>query len=322
MTPPSGSPPPTRAGWRRPPRLRAGDRVAVVAPSGPVSRPALERGLRELRGLGLRPEHDAGIGERHLFLAGTDDRRRAEWERAWSDPEIRGVFAARGGAGCDRLLPLPALAAARARPRVFCGFSDLTFAHAALGRERLVSFYGPLVAWDLARGGGTAGGYDAALFRRLLCAAEPGGVVAPDGAYARRGGVAEGRLDGGCLSLLAACAGTPEAPDFRDAIVVLEDEKEAPYRVDRFLRQLRRAGAFAGARGVVLGEFPECGSTPPDTTTVQQVLAEFFADFPGPVVGDFPVGHTRRANLTVPLGTWARLDGDAGALEMLEPAVD
>jgi muramoyltetrapeptide carboxypeptidase len=116
--------------------------------------------------------------------------------------------------------------------------------------------------------------------------------------------------------------GTPEAPDFRDAIVVLEDEKEAPYRLDRFLRHLRRAGALAEARGVVLGEFPECEPTAPDTTTAQQVLEEFFADFPGPVVWGFPVGHTARPSLTIPLGTWARLDGGGRRLELLEPAVD
>lgn len=322
MDPPSGNPGLTRAGWRRPPRLRAGDRVAVVAPSGPVPHPALERGLRELRRLGLRPEHGEDLFARHLFLAGPDARRRAEWERVWSDPEIHAVLAARGGAGCCRLLPLPALAAARDRPRVFCGFSDLTYAHAALGRERLVSFYGPMVAWDLARGADAPGGYDADLFRRLLFEGEPGGEVAPEGAETLRPGAAEGRLAGGCLSLLAACLGTPEAPDFRDAVVVLEDEKEAPYRLDRFLRHLRRAGAFTGARGVVLGEFPECEPTPPDTTTAQQVLEEFFADFPGPVARGFPVGHTGRPNLTIPLGTWARLDGGARRLEMLEPAVD
>jgi muramoyltetrapeptide carboxypeptidase len=319
MASPAGSARATRAGWIRPPRLAPGDRVAVIAPASPVPRTDLERGAAELARHGLRPEWDDGLFERHLFLAGTDARRRAEWERALVDPEIRGVFAARGGAGSYRLLPAPdgLAAAVRSRPRVFCGFSDLTFLHAALGRQRVVSFYGPMVAWDLAR----TGGYDEPLFRRLLFGAEPGGALAPAGVEALRPGRAEGPLVGGCLSLLSASAGTPEALDATGAIVLIEDEQEAPYRLDRFLHHLRRSGALAGARGVVLGEFPQCEPSPPDDTSARQVMAEFFADFPGPVVWGFPAGHTRRANLTLPLGTWARLDGDAGSLELAEPAV-
>jgi muramoyltetrapeptide carboxypeptidase len=319
MTAPGASPRTSRAGWTLPPRLAPGDRVAVVAPSGPVPRPALERGAAELGSYGLRAEWDEGLFARHGFRAGPDERRRAEWERAWADPRIRGVFAARGGAGSYRLLPAAdaARAAMRDHPRVFCGFSDLTYLHAALGRERMVSFHGPMVAWDLARDGG----YDAALFRRLLFDAEPGGALAPEGVETLRAGSAEGRLAGGCLSLLSTCVGTPEAPDFAGTILVLEDEQEAPYRLDRFLHHLRRSGALAGVRGVVLGEYPQCEPTPPDTTTARQVMAEFFADFPGPVVWGFPAGHTRRANLTLPLGTWARLDGGAGCLELVEPAV-
>lgn len=299
--------------------------MAVIAPSGPVPREALELGARELERLGLRPRWEEGLLEKHWFFAGEDARRRREWERAWQDPEIRGVFAARGGGGACRLLPLEpspeATAVGNGDARVFCGFSDLTFLHAVLQARRRVSFYGPMVAWDVARGDGAPGGYDADLFRRLLFEAEAGGKISPAGVEALRPGVAEGRLAGGCLSLLSVCVGTPEAFDLRDTILVLEDEMEAPYRLDRYLHHLRRSGSLAGVRGVVLGEFPDCPPTPPDTTTAEQVLADFFSDFPGPVVRGFPVGHTRRPNLTIPLGTWARLDAGAGSLELLEPAV-
>jgi muramoyltetrapeptide carboxypeptidase len=314
------STPETRSGWLRPPRLRAGDRVRIVAPSGPIPRRALEAGARELARLGLRVEWDEGIFERHLFFAGSDSRRRAEWDAAWSDSTSAGIIAARGGSGASRLLPWASLDAARRRPRVFSGFSDMTFLHGALSSRRMVSFYGPMVAWDLARGDGAPGGYDAALFRRLLLEGAPGGTLAPPGAETLCPGTAEGRLAGGCLSLLSACAGTPEAPDHEGALVILEDEKETPYRIDRFLHHLRRSGAFAGARGIVLGEFPECESEAPETTTVRDVLADFFSDFPGPVVWRFPIGHTRGVNLTIPLGTWARLDGDSGRLDLMEEA--
>src|SRR5262245_15343514 len=239
-------------GWRLPPRLRPGDTIAVVAPSGPVPRAALEAGLAELERLGLRPAWDPSLLERWLFYAGSDERRRAEFERAFSDPDAAGVIAARGGGGAARLLPLPFLDKLDGRPRAFSGFSDLTFLHQAFQSRKIVSFYGPMVAWDLARGDGAEGGYDGALFRRLLLNGEPGGVVTPGGVEVLRSGRAEGRLAGGCLSLLSACVGTAETPDWGGAIVVLEDESEFPHRVDRFLHHLRRAGSFQGARGVVL----------------------------------------------------------------------
>lgn len=271
--------------------------------------------------MGLRPRWGDDLFARDGFLAGDDARRRAEWERAWRDPEVRAVIVARGGAGSYRLLPTAVLDEAVKQPRIFCGFSDPTFLHAELQTRRLVTFYGPMVAWDLAKGAGQPGGYDGDLFERLLLRGEPGGTLVAPGALPLRAGVAEGRLAGGCLSLISATLGTAEAPDFDGAIVVLEDEKETPYRLDRFLHHLRRAGAFRAARGIALGDFPQCEAEHPGTPSARQVIADFFSDFEGPVVWGFPIGHTAGINWTVPLGTWARLDGDGAQLEMLEPAV-
>ena len=306
--------------WVRAPRLRSGDRIVVIAPSGPVPQAALEAGAQEMRRLGLVPEWNDSLFDRRMFFAGTDARRQDEIERAFSDRDCAGVFAARGGGGAARLLPLRSLDAMAARPRVFSGFSDITYLHQALAKRHLVSFYGPMVAWDLAKGDGAPGGYDGVLFRRLLFEGEPGGSLSPPGVESLRPGRGEGRLLGGCLSLLSACVGTTVAPDFDGAIVLLEDENETPNRVERFLTHLKQAGAFAGARGFVLGDFPGCDPKPGTTTTVREVLEDFFADFAGPVCGGFPVGHTARPNLTMPLGTQARLDAGSGVLELLEPA--
>jgi len=314
------SAPSSGSDWHRPPRLRAGDTVRIVAPSGPIPRGPLESGVRELERLGLRGQWDPKILDRHMFLAGPDARRLAEWDAAWLATDVAGILAARGGSGVSRLLTWKSLDLIRSEPRVFCGFSDLTFFHAALASRQMVSFYGPMVAWDMARGNNVPGGYDAGLFQRLVMEGKPGGTVAPPGAETLRPGVAQGRLMGGCLSLLSTCVGTPEALQFDGALVVLEDEKEAPYRIDRYLHHLRRGGAFTGARGIVLGEFPECEPEAGDSTTVRDVLLDFFGDFPGPVLWRFPIGHTRGVNLTIPLGTKARLDGGSRVLDLVEEA--
>ena len=259
--------------------------------------------------------------ERTGYLAGSVDRRRREWVEAWLRPENRAILAARGGAGANQLLPLDDADLPNDRRPVFSGFSDLTYLHAALARRRRVTFYGPMVAWDIARGDASPGGYDAELFHRLLFSGEPGGVLAPTGMRTIRPGAAEGRLAGGCLSLLSAMWGTPEEPDLQDTVLVLEDEKESPYRIERFLVQLQRGGAFESVRAVVLGEFPDCAPHPPGSATALEVCSRFFADFPGPVLWNVPIGHTARPNLTIPLGTAARVDGEAGSIELLEPAV-
>jgi muramoyltetrapeptide carboxypeptidase len=310
----------TRSGFLRPKRLAEGDRVAVVAPSGPVPEHALEAGASVLRGMGLRPEWSAGLLARHGYFAGEDSRRREEWEQAWRDPQTHGIIAARGGTGAARLLPLAALDDPGVEHKVFCGFSDLTFLHAALQARRRVSFYGPMVAWDLARGADQPGGFDRRSFEHLLLAGEPGGKLVATGAAALRGGRAEGRLAGGCLSLISATIGTSEAPSFDGAIVVLEDEKEASYRIDRYLDHLRRSGALRGARAIALGQFPDCPPEFVGAPSALEIAREFFDDFPGPVLWGLPIGHTNGSNWTIPLGTWAALDAGASCLDLLEPA--
>lgn len=308
------------AGWKLPKRLANGDQVAIIAPSSPVPKKDLERGCEELRRYNLIPAWGEDLLARTRLVAGSPARRREEWRTAWEDPENRGIFAARGGMGAASLLPLEVSREEDLPPPVFSGYSDLTYLHAILQRQRIVSFYGPMVSLEFAKGSDEDGGYESESFRRQLIDGEPGGLLSPVGAVGVREGRAEGRLAGGCLSLLSTLWGTPEQPDLDGAILLLEDEEELPYRVERFLHHLRRGGAFENLSGVLLGEFPRCEPDRRGGPTVAETIQEFFDDFPGPVVWGFPVGHTLRPMITIPLGCRARLDGNAATLELLEPA--
>ncbi|MGH3098657.1 MAG: S66 peptidase family protein [Streptosporangiales bacterium] len=300
------------AGTRtRPPRLREGDRVAVVAPSGPVEAAALDAGCAWLRGLGL----DVVVGEhayaRDRYVAGDDEGRAADLQRAWCDPGVRGVICARGGYGCGLLLPLldwDRLAAAE--PKLLHGSSDITALHAAFARRLgLVTMFGPMVAGALIAGA-TPDPESRDAASAAWFSSEP---VALRG-KALRGGCAGGPVVGGNLSLLAAAAGTPYAgPPARGAIAVLEDVGEAPYRVDRMLTQLLQAGWFDGVAGIVLGDWTDCGD-------VAGTLAERLGSLGVTVLDGVHVGHGR-PQLTVPLGIEADLDADAGTLTFREPAL-
>lgn len=290
----------------RPAPLRPGDRVAVVAPASPVRFPdRLTAGVELLSSWGLEPVRMPSLSAAHGFLAGTDEVRLADLNAAWRDPAIRGVVCARGGYGCQRLTDDLDLDAVRADPKVFVGFSDATALHLALGRAGLVTFHGPTAEWNAARTGGAA----AASLRRALTDPAPVGALSGPGVRTLRAGRASGPLVGGNLSMVSASVGTPDEPDTTGALLLLEDVGERPYRVDRMLRQLRRAGLADRAAGLVFGEFVDCEETRPRRAShsLEAVLAEFAAEVGLPAVAGLPVGHGP-GQLTVPLGATTELD--------------
>lgn len=295
--------------WVRPARLREGDRVRIVAPSGPVDADRLAAGCDTLRRLGLEVELADHVRDRTGFLAGADADRAHDLQRAWCDPDVRAVLCARGGYGAMRVLArLDWTALRAARPKILFGSSDVTALHAAFGRRLGVTTgFGPMVAGALAEP--TPVEIDhlrAALF----------GLPAPVRAAATyAAGRARGRLVGGNLALLASLTGTPFAPPAaRGRIVVLEDVDEAPYRVDRMLTQLLLAGWFDGVAGVVLGSWTSCGPE----AEVEAVLRDRLEPLGVPIVAGVALGHGR-PQLTIELGGLVELDADAGTLTPLEP---
>jgi muramoyltetrapeptide carboxypeptidase len=297
-------------------RLRAGDRVAVVAPAGPVAAPGLDAGLAVLRSWGLEVvegEHLRGTHERLGYLAAGDAARARDLARAWSDPDVTAVLCARGGYGAQRIVDLldwPALALAG--PKVLVGFSDITALHRAFAaRLGLATIHGPSVT-SLATGDRESRDH----LRSMLFDPVPGTTLTPAPARTLVGGHAEGVLVGGNLALLAADVGTGSSLSSAGSIVVLEEVGEAPYRVDRLLTQLLRAGWFDGARGIVVGAFTDCGAA----ADLHEVLVDRLAPLGLPTVLDAPFGHAAR-NLAFPFGVPAVLDADAGTLVLRSPAL-
>jgi muramoyltetrapeptide carboxypeptidase len=289
--------------------------AAVVAPSGPVDRRLLDRGVEALESLGLRVRVSPHVLDRDGFLAGVDADRARDLHEAWCDRDVAAVVCARGGYGAQRVLPLLDWAAmASADPKVLLGASDITALHDAFAvRLGVATLFGPMPA-GVPLGGErrdepTYAGLAATLF-------EPERVqaLAPAGLRTVVPGRARGRVVGGTLTLLAASCGTPYARPAAGAIVVLEDVGEPPYRLDRCLTQLLQAGWFDGVRGVVLGTWEGCG--PDGEATVARRLGELGV----PVAAGLGFGHGA-SQLTVPLGVEAALDADAGSLRYAQPAL-
>jgi muramoyltetrapeptide carboxypeptidase len=307
----------------KPAALRDGDAVAIVAPASNLKADYLARGVAELERLGFRARYEPGILDKTRYTAGDDRRRAAELTRAFADPEIKAVWAARGGYGSMRLFNLLDEDLIGRRPKIFIGYSDMTALSLYFYRRfGWVTFHGPMAAKDLAGG---EEHYDRETLIKAITGASPLGEIRSNKTemlHRGAGGRVTGRLLGGCLSLIAAMMGAPDELDTRGSILFLEDTATRPYAIDRMLQQLKLAGKFEGVRGMVFGEMTDCVQHADQGYRIEDVLAECTADLNVPVMFGLPSGHSSRGNLTLPLGVTATLDADRGALSVDEAAVE
>ncbi|WNI18611.1 S66 peptidase family protein [Actinacidiphila sp. ITFR-21] len=313
----SGARPAPAPGLTRPRRLVRGDRIGVVAPSGPVSREQLKAGLDILRGWGLEPVVAPHVLAEHpaRYLAGGDRERAADLLAAWCDPTLAAVLCARGGYGAQRMVDLVDWAAMRAAPpKAFIGYSDITALHEAFAtRLGVATLHGPMAATETFCVDGPTQDH----LRRTLFTPERELTLAPPSARTLLPGRAEGVTLGGCASLLAAGLGTPDARrSAAGGILLLEDVGEEAYRLDRVLTQLLRSGWLDGVAGVVLGSWEDCGPY----EEIRALALDRFGGLGVPVVEEFGFGHCSSA-LTMPLGVPAVLNADAATLTLKVPAL-
>jgi len=307
----------------KPPALRPGDLIGVVAPASNIKPELLAEGCRELERLGFRTLYRPGITTSYRYFAGTVERRAAEFLEMVRNPEVRAIFCARGGYGSGRIIPYLEPELLRANPKIINGSSDITALLALLDRNGLAGFHGPMVATAIRQGDA---GYDRSLLLDVMRGKRVRFPLA--GTQVLRPGAAEGRLIGGCLTLVLATLGTAYEIDTEDSILVLEDQDTKPYQVDRMLTQLLQAGKLDTVRGFVFGEMLNCMQHTDQGYSLEDVVMDVLGDTAVPILYGFPTGHTSRANVIVPFGVRARvklegLDGPGAdsVFELLEPAV-
>jgi muramoyltetrapeptide carboxypeptidase len=304
----------------KPLALSPGSVVTLVSPGFPSDARSVARGMAELRRLGWIPRRVALKERPDGYFAASARGRAAEFSAALRHARSDAVISVRGGYGSAEILET--LAVARAlRCKLLIGFSDITSVQVFLW-QRLgwITLYGPMAAAGFDGGAGKRHGYDAASLASAVSVTRGGWQIPLRGRALVRGS-ATGRVLGGCITLLETTLGTPWEFDARGAILVLEDRGVRPYQLDRMLLHLRQAGKFKGVRGIVLGEFPDAGSTRAGVT-IFDVCRRRLGDLGVPIVFGAPIGHTPRPMLTIPLGVRARLDASGeGRLDILEPAV-
>lgn len=303
----------------RPPALRKGDKVALIAPASSFNREGFLAGCERLRQMGYEPVYSQDIFDRDIYFAGSAERRTRELNEFWQREDIRALVCIRGGYGSNYLLEQLDFDLISRQPKILVGCSDITTLVTAIhDRTGLVTFHGPMVAKDLA-----GGRFDLSSWNNCLS-----GVTAWElptrGIEVLRPGRARAKLYGGCLSMLVASLGTPFEIETEDTILFIEDVAEKPYRIDRMLMQLRLAGKLEGVRGFVFGEMLDCLPPKGESYTLQQVIMRVLEPYKVPVVFGLRSGHVSGGNVTLPIGVQVevRAGGEGVEFRVLTPATN
>ncbi len=290
-----------------PPFLKNGETIGLVAPAGPVIKEEeFAAGVHLLKEMGFEVKYQRDILRREGYLAGSDKARLDEMYDMWRDPQVKALLAVRGGYGSLRLMEHFDFDLMRQQAKMFIGFSDLTVLLNSISQScGLVTFHGPMLT-TLAKSDSET---QAAFFD--LLAGRHGNKVKFKGVEILQGGSSQGHLIGGNLTNLAHLIGTPYEPQWQNAILLLEDIGEAPYRIDRLLTHLRASGKLRELNGILLGSFSDCG----EPEHIWQRTLELAAEYDYPIWARLPVGHGKQ-NIPLPLGGTVQLDSSSGLLNL------
>lgn len=292
--------------------LSPGDTIALIAPaSAPQIKDKITKSVEYFEKLGYRVTIGKHVGRQYGYLAGSDAMRVDDIHYAVRDKKVKAIFLLRGGYGTIRLLPQLDYELIKRNPKIFVGYSDATALFNAIYHKTGLQscFYGPMPGVDIWNGFNK---FAEENFWKAMTSTDPlGELPAARGEvhflYGRKRDVVEGRLLGGNLTVFSSIWGTPYVPSLKDAILFFEDVSEKPYRIDRYLAQLKISGALDHVKAVLLGQYSDCVDEAPTLTTTE-VFRDYFSKLDVPVLTNLPSGHVQR-QWTLPYGARYRVQG-------------
>ncbi|MBK7631395.1 MAG: LD-carboxypeptidase [Ignavibacteriales bacterium] len=312
----------------KPPRLKSGDKLALIAPGSYISENELQDSIKNLKELGFEVTYSEKILLQSGYFAGTDEDRAKDLLEKFSDISIKGIVCARGGYGCARILPMLDYDVIRVNPKVLIGYSDITaLLYGFYQKAGLISFHGPV-------GTSTFNDYSVDNFKKVLINPERETTFSNSksgddenvyGVTTIVKGRGKGRLAGGNLSIMVSLVGTEFDVDYSNKIIFIEEVGEEPYRVDRMLTQLIQAGKFENAAGVMMGIFRKCevkeeSALTSKSYTLMEVLQDRLGNLKIPVVYGMSFGHVKD-KFTIPFGALAELDAEKQTFTLIEKSV-
>lgn len=270
-----------------PPRLQAGDSVAIVAPARKITPAQLEPALKTLESWGLRTILPKNIfSTNHSYLAGTDRERSEDFQTMLDDPKVKAIFSARGGYGSTRIIEDIIFSSLRKSPKWIIGFSDITAFHLRMTSIGIASIHATMpIFFGKPEASGSVTSIRSILFNGSC-------EIEWEAHELNRVGSCSAEVVGGNLSLIVDALNTPSEPDTRNKILVVEEVDEYFYKLDRMFTQLRRAGKLKDLAGLIIGHMTDIKNPELEFgETVHQIILHAVRDYKYPVVFSFPSGH-------------------------------
>lgn len=311
----------------KPAALKKGDTIGLVCPAySAFIKEEVTIAVEGLQTLGFKVVLGKHIFDRYGNLAGRDEDRAADINEMFANNTINGIMAMHGGWGSARILSLLNYEAIKNNPKVFIGYSDITSLLLSIySMTGLVTFHGPV-------GSSTWNAFTVDYFKNTLIDGNLTRMSNPvrkgdalvqmeDRIYTIYGGKASGKLIGGNLTVLSHILGSMYVPDFKGAILFLEDVQEDTYRIDRMMTQLKITGILNQLAGVIFGKCTDC---PPSknygSLTLEDIFEDHIKPLKIPAFSGAMIGHIKD-KFTVPIGIEATIDADEGVIKLKESAV-
>jgi muramoyltetrapeptide carboxypeptidase len=306
----------------KPPVLQKGDTIGVVAPASSFDPENFKQGIKKLRSLGFKVKYERSIFSKYWSHPGNDDKRAHQINRMFADQKVKAIFCAKGGYGSIDIVPHLDQECIRANPKIFVGYSDITFLLLYLLKTAsMVVFHGPVISGEIFEG---MNPLTIEYMKRALTQTVPIGAMHIPAAKILKNGSASGHLVGGNISMIAESISTPFELDTDDSILFLEDINENLETITQYFKQMEQAGKFAKIKGIIFGKMVDCFDRAGKRYSIAEILTQLTKDYPVPIVYGLSSGHTKDIldlHVTLPLGVEAILDADNQSLIIPEAGV-
>lgn len=273
-----------------PPYLQKGDTIAIVAPAGILTdrKDVIDQAKELAESWGLHVVYGKHLFDTAGHFSATDEERAEDFQKAMDNPNIKAIWAGRGGYGTVRILDRLDYSKFIESPKWVIGYSDITALHShlnTLGYETIHGMMGTSMGDDAEKIVETLKSFKKSLFGEKLSYS----LVS---VKENRKGTAKGKLIGGNLSLLASMLGSKSQMNADDKILFIEEVGEYKYSMDRMLQSLKRAGFFEKCKGIIVGDISKIKSnTTKWGSSMEQLILDVIAEYDFPVLFNFPAGH-------------------------------
>lgn len=309
----------------KPQKLNFGDTVGLVSPAGFLSEKGLDESIENMETLGFKVKIGNHVLERNGYLAGTDQQRADDINNMFEDETVKAIVCTRGGYGVARMLHMLNYDLIKRNPKVLIGYSDITaLLYGIFSQTGLITFHGPVAT-------STFDDFSKEYFYKVLMENNSSTILPINEAHGQdsfviRHGKAIGRLEGGNLSIVTSLVGTNYNVNLKEGILFLEEVREEPYRIDRFLTQLISSGKLQNIKAIALGVFKNCEIDPDRPSfersfTLKEVLFDRLYDLEIPVIYGLSFGHIAN-KYTLPFGLKAELNTFDKNITLLENSVE